>query len=299
MIETRIEKQKKVNHVKNKKRKSCNLITLLMLLAIVITSMPSYNVSAKEKAYKTITTWVIDWEINGYQFIWRFKSGPTTLLVKKNGKEKKLVANDDLGLSLVTNGSKIYYFTYHYETQKANVYKMNIDGSKKTKVFSVKAKKGFDLAGLVGGKLYYKTGSEHGNLHYYTLKTKKHKVVIKDIERTRYKKNHFLLETICDDNTYRRKISAYSVKTKKVKTISKNVYNYEILGNKIYYVEYKSAKKTETPSGINTVTVKKCNLNGKNKKTLIKKLSMQRINELKANSITYTNKAGKEVTKKY
>ena len=211
----------------------------------------------------------------------------------------KKLTNSDLGLSIDTNANKVYYFTYHYKTQKATVYKICVDGTKKTKVFSVKAKDGFELAGLVGGKLYYLTGSDHGNLHSYTLKSKKDKVVVKDIFASRYKSKYFILETLCDDEANVSKISSYSIKNKKLKSISTNVCAYQIIGKKLYYVEYKSTRKNISSDEISNVTVKKCSLNGKNKKTLIKKLTIQNIREVTAHAITYTNKEGKEVKKKY
>lgn len=230
--------------------------------------------------------------------------GTGYLYVSKNGKRILLVSGTGLEGSILTNGTTVYYSkrmdSYPYIV--STVYGIQSLGEKSKKLFSVKDYTSISFYGYYSGKIYYGFGElDEEKVYSYSLKSgKKKKITEKNAAGVRQYGQYFYI-TPADGDYGPVTFRVYNAKTGKIKVVSKNMLNYNILFNYVYYVEAKSSGVT---SGANrkiyyNVRVKKCKLNGSNKKTLVKDLRVTGVEKISKNSITYFDVKGRKRIKRF
>ena len=235
-----------------------------------------------------------------------FESTGTYLYAIKNGKRTLLASGLGLGNTILTNGSTVYY-DYSFINNSpfyvtSTVYSIPSIGKKGKKLFSVKDVEPICFHGYYSGKIYYGQGELYREKFCsYSIKSgKRRKIAGKDAGGIKQFGQYFYL--IPSEGEYWPiTFRVYNAKTGKLKTISKKMLNNDIISNSVYYVESKSSEGT---SGINgrryfDIAVKKCRLNGSNKKTLVKDLRITGVKKIRKNSITYYDVNGKEKTKRF
>lgn len=226
------------------------------------------------------------------------------LYVFENGKRVLLVSDKGLGSIILTNGTTVYYFHGKYSSPYtiSTVYGIQSFGEKSKKVFSVKDYTAIRFCGYYGGKIYYGLGElDEEKLYSCSIKNgKKKKIAAKDAAGIVQCGQYFYM-TPANGDYYPIMLRVYNAKTGKIKTISKNMLNYKIISNSVYYVESKSSGVTSRTNGKTyfNVRVKKCKLNSSNKKTLVKDLRVTGVEKISKSSITYFDVKGRKRIKRF
>ncbi|MCC8067525.1 MAG: hypothetical protein LIO94_10585 [Clostridiales bacterium] len=252
--------------------------------------------SAQAASYQVVNTYENP-KVGGVTF--SFSSGSSTnyLYVTKNGTKSVLCSGQALNPEIVTNGSKVYCYTWNYNSGTATVYKADVSTRKiEEEVFSVSAGENFTLGGYYNGKIYYVKGLDPGTLCSYTVSSGKHKSLVNNVTEVT-QSGKYLYLTPYNGDVGPSTLRVYNASSGKVKTITKKLFTYTVLSGKVYYVEFKSSNIDGY--GPWKVRVRRCALNGGSKKTLISSLSVNGIVKIGKKSIKYLNSNGTQKTKKY
>lgn len=251
-------------------------IALAMVLSIFCITMQPISAASKEKTYSTngLYNSIFMKDKNGAYYIWAepgFDGGQTIKCSKSlKGKAKVLAKSkkkQDIIQTAVTNGETIYYaiLDRSAKTKKTIFYKTTVNKKTPTKIKTVQ--------GLCVPTTYYK-----GNLYYVNSKEKKLYACDVTKKKTKLVAKNFKLEadtstSISGNGKYmirgewgselneygqiQKTEYLYDVAAKK-ETLLSGVSEGTVYGKNIYYSTTKGSKST----------IKKCDLSGKNSKTI-------------------------------
>lgn len=282
---------------------------LLLFTAFVGNSIPvqastEYKVIGTNPNYQTVKERTVGKTTFVFTESYAGGSGVNYLYAIKHGKRRLLASGTGLQSSIITNGSTVYYFYRKNNPSYITsiVYKIPSIGKKGRRLFSVKDCTPITFCGYYNEKIYYTSGEldKEKFCSYNINSRKKKKIEDKDAARVRQCGQYFYL-TPPDGDVGPILFRVYNAKTGKIKTISKSMLGNNIISNFVYYIESKSSGIT---NGINKreyfdIAVKRCRLNGSNKKTLVKDLRITGVKKIRKNSITYYDVNGKEKTKRF
>lgn len=221
------------------------------------------------------------------------------LYAVKNGRRTLLASGTGLGTGIITNGSTIYYVRSVPSApyMKSTIYSIASNGKKNKKLFSIKDYSSIMLHGYYDNKIYYSYGElDVEKFCSYHVKKRKMRKLLTGVGGVRQQDQYFYIVPPDGDLWY-LPLRVHNAKTGKTRTICKGQLGYNIISKKLYYAD---AKYSGSKGGrmIFTVSLKRSNLSGSNKKTLIKKLKVSSSVEIKKNSITYYDVNGKKKTKR-
>ncbi len=266
---------------------------LFFLCAVLGFSVPNTAQAASYKHIYTSKTWdKADRTAAGYTFL--TESGKLT--AAKSGKTYTIAAASRVGYEVVTDGKVVYFYissgSYPYTY---SVYRTNINGTGKKKLFSYKGGS-LGLSGFYGNKLYYITEIDPGTLRTYHVKTKKKSKIAANVTEADQQGQYFYLLPYGGALSGNRPLRVYNAKTGKITRISKCVANYSVVSGKLYYSEY---VKCDYSYGKHVLRIKRCNLNGSGQKLLMKSLKARYIIKFGKTSAKYCTYTGKTKTVKY
>lgn len=191
----------------------------------------------------------------------------------KSGSWKRIVKNSNI-TCFSTNGSTVYYVTSNYnyvmETGGAKVYSISVNGGKAKAIFSTK-KCSIDRIYRYGNKLYVtQRKSKFGVFIYkYVLGTKKYSEI-----REGYLWDACGRTAIVTSGQYHKGtqiVDTMDLQNEKMKVLTKNCFEHKVFGKTVYYIVYSSSVDGYWNSG--TFVIKQSTLDGKNLKTISKKLN--------------------------
>lgn len=169
---------------------------------------------------------------------------------KKEDEKGKVIAKKVT--SVITNGKNIYYtkakYTeYGWEPKgKTTVYKKSVTSNKRTKI--VKIKKIINLITLDKKKIYF----TEANKSIYSMDLKEKKIkrikVTKDSLNMPWGSSKYIVISEQKWNSkidkYCHPLKVYNVRTKKMKTVTKEATDYVVQGDYLYYF-YRTEKEPE------------------------------------------------------
>lgn len=207
------------------------------------------------------------------------------------GSWKRIVKNSSI-TCFSTNGSTVYYVTSNYnyvmETGGAKVYSISINGGKAKAIFSTK-KCSIDRIYRYGNKLYVtqRKSKFDVSIYKYVLSTKKYSKI-----REGYLWDACKGTAIVTSGQYYKgtqTVNTMNLQTGKIKSLAKNCFGHKVSGKTVYYIVYSGSADGYWNSG--TFVIKRSTLDGKNLKTVSKKLNgMQPYFE--GNYVIYENAGG-------
>ncbi|MCI8560633.1 MAG: hypothetical protein HFH03_05880 [Dorea sp.] len=207
----------------------------------------------------------------GGTYFWK-KNGKIYASKSKKGAGKVIAEPGGWG-NIVTNGSVVYYSQLSPNAAYGYVYSVKTSGKDRKRIAKVKDL--YQIAAYYNGNLYISYGLIGPDMSTYRLnvKTKKGKKIGKELVVYDQYKQYLLLHHatyMSREGGIRNNAYIYNCKTgKSVKISNKVVSGLNFSSGKVYYAEKINAK---------SVRIKSCSLTGKNKKTLVKKLSANRYN---------------------
>lgn len=233
----------------------------------------------------------------GSYFIWVNNTDGTLRVSKSSSGSGKVIAKKPSGKygymsgPIITNGSTIFYTCGNWNEGGWNyIYKINVTG--KSKVLLRKSKTSMTLDAYYNGYLYLDTDTvdDCTLIHLASIKvsTKSYKIVKKNASFYKQYKNYL----ICMPNTgdfSMLPIYLYNMSTRKCSSKLATGCTPNISGGKLYYAyttysTYSSSKFT--------FKIIRCDLNGKNKKTVVSKLRAGAINKITNKYVYFSNWSG-------
>lgn len=220
------------------------------------------------------------------------------LYAMKSGKRIILASGNRIGDNIITDGSTVYYSGQVSENAKSSVsmYRISSAGKKRKKLFSVLWD--LRLEGYYNGTIFYTKGEWEDDMVFcsYNIKSRKRKDIAKGMHAKRYKNYYYMSGFRGDFCSIPFRV--YNVKNKKIRTISKEMLEYSIASNQVYYLEGKEVRLKNGRCIYNS-TIKKCALSGTGQKTLVKKLKFTNIIKFTNKYLTYYDENGKKKIKRF
>ncbi len=248
------------------------VLTICILAGLCLAARP---IRAEAAAYKRVAQY---WEENernkaGGYYLWNSK-GRIYASKSKTGAGKAIAKASKGGqfLGALSDGSAVYYEESRSNSKYLYIYSVKING--KNRKLIGKVKEGAYINAYYNGNLYVPGGLASAGKHTYRLnvKTKKVKCIIKNAVPFEQYKQYMLF---CD-NQLGGKAYIYNCNTGKfIKFSNKCMCGLNFSAGKVYYAE----KVNNT-----SVRIMSCSINGKNKRTLVKKLSADPYNVRKITS---------------
>lgn len=216
----------------------------------------------------------------------RLEDGGWRRVYYKVGNAKKRLSTDEkISTIIMTDGKKAYYSVIedaganYYET----VFEKELSTGRTKKIFSLKDTDSFCFAGYYQGEIYYTKNLDPGTLCSYNLKTEKNKSLLSHVTSANQYGNVFLCIPY-EGAGGPLEFQLYNAKTNKAKMLTKNMLRYQVIRKQIYYVD------CVKEYGFNdyVCNVVSCDLNGKNKKILLKHQRIKGyIEKISSSYITY------------
>lgn len=224
------------------------------------------NVQAADK-YQIINVTEEVHKLGNVMFSSQYSDGKWHVYYQRNNGKKKLISNMDISTVLMTNGKYVYYqnleSTGYLYTGK--IYKMNLSTGKSQYICSVSGIDYLEFAGIDAKQLYYVKNLDPGALYSYNFRTGSHKKLLDNVTGAAPYGSVFLC-TPYEGVGGPLQLRVYNTKTGHSKLISNGMIGYRVIKNKIYYVECMK----ENDFNDYTCNVIRCDMNGKNKKILLK-----------------------------
>lgn len=279
------------------------LIKPMKLLIFLFTVLCFSNLNLLEvkaaTAYKKINVTRDNVKVGEVTFSSTWSESDGWSIYMQKGADKYLL-DSGKGLSgiLLTNGSDVYYEMSTQDHSLCTVYKKKIGSSYRKKVFSVNTYT-FELCGYRNNKLYYIRELDPGKFCSYDLKTKKIKTLMNNVTVASQYGKYFITTPYTGD-IGAIELKSYNTSSGKIKTISKKTIAYSVISKRIYYVNLLSAESKLYSGNAYKIDVVRCDLNGKNRKTLLSKKTIKGyIVAIGKNYIKYADKNGKIHTIRY
>lgn len=230
-----------------------------------------------------------------------FEYSDDSLYAIQNTKKQLLISTKNLHSSIMTNGEAVYASAGDPKNDRVTIFYISSFGEKAKKLFSCKTYRGdgFAFKSYCEGKLCYTRTLEEFEgyeLWEYAIESGKKKVVTKkDVGYMRAYGGYIYITPYLGDNFFTGSLRMYDMKRGRLKTLCSQSHYFDVKYGSLYYLE---TLKYDYPKI--TVSVKKCNLNGGKKKTLVEKMVIG-VGEMEFNkkSITYKDVKGKKKNKKY
>lgn len=230
-----------------------------------------------------------------------FEKKGDSLYAVRNGTKQLVMKKKNLHYEILTNGEVVYASTGDPKKKKVTVYVVSSSGEKEKELFSCRAYEGnrFCLEGYYAGKLCYirsMAEMEEYELWEYTEGTGKVEAVTKeDVGSVTGYGAYLYITPNTGAYDAMQSLRVYDIEKGKLKTVCRHNAMFDVRYGSLYYLETLKVKRH-----IITVSVKKCNLDGGKKKTLIKKMVMEEgLVKFNKKSIIYTDEKGKKKSKKY
>lgn len=255
--------------------------TLFVLVCLII--LP-HNVQAADK-YQIINVTEKSRKVGNVRFSSSYTNGGWNVYFQKKNGKKELIENQDISTVLMTNGKKVYYYSLEVNgyPYTARTYEMNLSTGKVRQICSVSGIDEFELAGIDSKNLYYIKNLDPGSLCAYNFKSKTHKKLLDNVTSAAQYGNVFLCTPYWGGGGS-VELQMYNTKTGIGKQISNGMVDYRVIKNKIYYVE--CIKENDFNDYVCNVIL--CDMNGKNKKILLKNKRIAGIIEkITSSYITY------------
>ncbi len=190
---------------------------------------------------------------------------------------RKVLASAKTGYNIdyqfISDGKILYYLEniqYDFDKYQSVIYRVNIAERTKRKVCKIRANDVAYLKEYYDKCLYYVAGWDPSNVYQYDLRTKKHKLIVKNRNIVSRHKQYLMFWIDTGGDGYMGPLYVYDCKLRKRMTISKKAGEWNVADSKIYYTELVNDNWDYTSSvGWN---IKCCDLSGKNKKTLVRNI---------------------------
>lgn len=276
--------------MKNKTFKYLSYGFALVWCVLFCMSIFQCNVQASEK-YQIINVTQEAHKVGNVMLSSQYSDGKWHVYYQKNNGKKKLISNMDISTVLMTNGKYVYYQNFESTgyLHTGKIYKMNLSTGKSQHICSVSDIDYLKFAGVDAKQLYYVKNLDPGALYSYNFRTGSHTKLMDNVTDAAQYGNIILCTPYwggCGTVTLRM----YNTKTEQCKQLSNAIVNYRVVKNKIYYVECIQ----ENDINDYTCNVIRCDMNGKNKKILLKnKKHIGVIQKITPSYITYTDNAYK------
>lgn len=232
-------------------KRSITILGMVLLLVLLCCAQPadadaaSYKAVAMEYTFKGEPEKV---QANGYYF-WLDSDNNLKASKSKSAKGKTLYKSvygeTSVDRYILTNGEKVYFMAADFKADKEILYRVNTDGTKRTKLKSFEYKEG-DLqykllAVSYGNVYYYKYGSKGGeavsSLCAYNIESKKTSTKVKTFREGKVKGGgrYIYYSTGASDENGNFALKAYDMKNRKVITVAKDGRYLTQYDGKLYY----------------------------------------------------------------
>lgn len=189
----------------------------------------------------------------------------------------------------MTDGKIVYYSVANSSNMNEyctdTIYEKKLSTGQTRKLFSENNEYYFSFAGYYQGKIYYVKNLDPGTLCSYDLKTGKNKSLLKNVTGADQYGSVFLC-TPYEGAGGPLKLQLFNIKTSKAKSMAETMLRYKVIKKQIYYVE--CTKEYDFNDYLCNVV--RCDLNGKNKKILLKNHRIKgSVDKITSSYITYKN----------
>lgn len=256
------------------KKMSCLLFFIICLIGCF--TYGSRQVQAATK-FKIITLSQGGVEVGGVAFYVKHSDFDNSYMVYyQKGTKRELLASDwGISTTLLTDGKTVYYSIYKSNGNNSEeiVYEKKISTGKTKRLFSASE---LIFAGYYGNKIYYTKNLDPGTLCSYDVKNGKNISILNDVTEADQYGNVFLCTPYVGGGPPFEFLT-YNAKTNKSKWLTKKLMCYEVIKKQIYYVEYvRSYDNSEDISYNDYIcNLVRCDMNGKQKKILLKNQRIQ------------------------
>ncbi|MBO5153078.1 MAG: hypothetical protein J6C00_01845 [Eubacterium sp.] len=214
---------------------------------------------------------------------------------KKGDKKELLTTQNGISTIIMTDGKIVYYSVANSSNMNEyctdTIYKKILSTGQTRKLFSVKNEYYFSFVGYYQEKIYYIKNLDPGTLCSYDLKTGKNKSLLKNVTGVDQYGSVFLC-TPYEGGGGPFEFTTYNAKTNKSKILTKSMMNYKVIKKQVYYVEYVRSYDNSEYILYNDYicNVVRCDLNGKNKKVLLKNQRIKGyVDKITSSYLTYKN----------
>ncbi|HCT92300.1 MAG TPA: hypothetical protein DF613_13130 [Lachnospiraceae bacterium] len=235
-------------------------------------------VPVKAEAATFQTGWGSDKMKTGKYYVWVDDKSDSVVVSTSQSGDGRVIATAsgkrEMNGSFMSDGSTVFYAEKIYKEDYAldYIYKISIQGKRRTYIGKMKDMNNFEAC--YGGNLYvscwdfredYQGEFDPCHIYRINIKTGKTKCVVKNATVDSQYKRYLLASAPTDAAYAPRNFYVFDCKTEKAVRIGKNIRFASFSANKVYYAE-----------GINDTAIRvlSCSLSGKNKKTIVKKLTV-------------------------
>jgi len=232
-------------------KRSLTVLGIVMLFVCIFCMAPadadaaSYKAVAMEYTFKGEPEKV---QANGYYF-WLDSDNNLKASKSKSAKGKTLYKSvygeTSVDRFIVTNGEKVYFMVADFKADKVMLYRVNTDGTKRTRLKSMDYADGdlqYKLLAVAYNNVYYyKSGSKGGeavsSLCAYNIKSKKISTKVKNFREGKTKGNgrYIYYSTGAYDANGNYALKAYDTKNNKAITVAKDGRYLAQYDGKLYY----------------------------------------------------------------
>lgn len=208
---------------------------------------------------------------------------------KKGNKKELLTTLNGISTIIMTDGKIVYYSVANSSNMNEyctdTIYEKKLSTGQARKLFSINNEYYFDFAGYYQGNIYYVKNLDPGTLCSYNLKTGKNKSLLQNVTGVDQYGSVFLC-TPYEGAGGPLNLQLFNIKTDKAKSLTETMLQYKVIKKKIYYVE--CTKEYDFNDYLCNVV--RCDLNGKNKKVLLKNQRIKGyVDKITSSYITYKN----------
>lgn len=274
--------------MKVKQKICCFLLVVLCLLGI-FTLTPNQAQAASKFTVANVTNTTK--KVGNVTFSSQYSQTDSrwNVYYKKGDKKELLTTQNGISTIIMTDGKVVYYSVANSSNMNENctdtIYEKKLSTGQTRKLFSVNNEYYFSFAGYYQGKIYYVKNLDPGILCTYDLKTGKNKSLLKNVTGADQYGSVFLC-TPYEGAGGPLKLQLFNIKTNKEKSLTETMLRYKVIKKQIYYVE--CTKEYDFNDYLCNVV--RCDLNGKNKKILLKNHRIKgSVDKITSSYITYKN----------
>ena len=274
--------------MKTRRKLSCFILVIAWIIGSF--TLPPRQVHAATK-FQVVNVTNITKKVGNVTFSSQYSQTDSRCNVyyKKGDKKELLTSLNGISTVIMTDGKIVYYTVSNSSNMNEyctdTIYEKKLSTGQTRKLFSVNNEYYFCFAGYYQGKIYYVKNLDPGTLCSYDLKTGKNKSLLKNVTGADQDGRGFLC-TLYEGAGGPLKLQLFNIKTSKAKPLAETMLRYKVIKKQIYYVE--CTKEYDFNDYLCNVV--RCDLNGKNKKILLKNLRIKgSVDKITSSYITYQN----------
>lgn len=283
-------------------------ILVIMFTMAALLLLPSKQVFAAS-GYQRIHTTTSAYDksertVGGAEFASYYNNSKRTNIfsVTVDGKKTNLTVLNGADPDIITNGNTIYY---HKLIKNADIiYKTTVKNSTPVTIYKKSASKlngsyvSIDFIGYYKNSIYFTKGYEE-YVYRIDVKTGKCKKIASNAGETIQNGRYFLLQPGMDE-LYAYPSRVYDAVEETVTKLCKKCIFDKITSKYIYYAQVKEDHGKSDGHPAFTVSIKRADRDGSNKKTLVSDLAVGYVKDITSTYVEYVIfKNNEEVTKKY